>query len=107
MYHHRHKRSLHLVKNRTLWFDFTPKVLILRGLPKGTDSDYFDMLAAYGESTPYGFRRNTDSSWQLTKMTWNTSAATWYSEDSGSNEYNNKRYQMNEEGRTYIYVAIG
>lgn len=78
----------------TLTFDFTPRIVFLNTElvnPSNTIPRYFALLCP---ASKYAFDANHRGG-----VTWGENSVSWYSDGPS--------YQMNTEGTTYQYIAIG
>lgn len=84
----------------TLTFGFSPKLVIIRysdaNNPKG-------FTAVYGNTAVIC---DGDQNYNMVALSWGSNSLSWYATDSVSSS-DKPYYQMNREGFTYYYIAIG
>ena len=93
-----------------LTFPFVPKIVIIRA---ETSSSYiFPAIFVYGTDSNFVFETQSNyieganfAGWRVLVLTWNGTTLYWRCGTSDENSHPD--YQLNENGKKYIYVAIG
>ena len=84
-------------RRNTLTFDFPPKLLLVQ---RQGAQQYGTLLALSGNDYVALIYRESNSAIDLVSLAWSGNSVSWWNGNSAT-------YQLNYEGSTYYYLAIG